>query len=175
MEATCSFETLATTTQHRNTEDRNSICLVRLRNSTIVRTFEALNHCWPGGGWSFHLYCSCSIRLLQIVRVTPQKHYSNFCDEVRLCLCGTAAANGPIVHPQGDTRVNIEQQWNHIDRGNRRTRRKTCPSATLCTTNPTRTDLGENPHLRGEKPATNHLSYGTNSKTLRIGEWSTAH
>jgi hypothetical protein len=25
------------------------------------------------------------------------------CDGVRLCLCGTAAANGPIVHPPDDT------------------------------------------------------------------------
>jgi hypothetical protein len=25
------------------------------------------------------------------------------CDEVRLSLCGTAAANGPIVHPPDDT------------------------------------------------------------------------
>jgi hypothetical protein len=40
---------------------------------------------------------------------------------------------------------------------NRRTRRKTCPSVTL----PTWTDLGANPGLRGEKPATNRLSYGT--------------
>jgi hypothetical protein len=34
--------------------------------------------------------------------------------------------------------------------GNRRTRRKTCPSATLSTTNPTWTNLGANPSRRGE-------------------------
>jgi hypothetical protein len=44
---------------------------------------------------------------------------------------------------------------------NRSTRGKTCPSATLSTTNPTRTDPGSNPDLRGEKSATNRLSYGT--------------
>jgi hypothetical protein len=44
---------------------------------------------------------------------------------------------------------------------NRRARRKTCPSATLSTTNPTRIDLGANPGLRGERPATNDLSHGT--------------
>jgi hypothetical protein len=44
---------------------------------------------------------------------------------------------------------------------NRTTRRKTCPSATLSTTNPTWTDPGSNPGLRGEKPATNRLSHGT--------------
>jgi hypothetical protein len=40
---------------------------------------------------------------------------------------------------------------------NRSTRRKTCPSATLSTTNPTWTDPG----LGGEKPTTNRLSHGT--------------
>jgi hypothetical protein len=34
---------------------------------------------------------------------------------------------------------------------------KTCPSATLSTTNPT----WINPGLRGERPATNRLSHGT--------------
>jgi hypothetical protein len=47
-----------------------------------------------------------------------------------------------------------------IGRGNRNTRRKTCPSATLSTTNPTWPDPGSNPGCRGEKPATNRLSYG---------------
>jgi hypothetical protein len=45
----------------------------------------------------------------------------------------------------------------------RRTRRKTCPSATLSTTNPTWIDPDANPGLRGERPATNHLSHGTAS------------
>jgi hypothetical protein len=44
---------------------------------------------------------------------------------------------------------------------NRRTRRKTCSSATLSTTNTTWIDTGANPGLRGERPATNHLSHGT--------------
>jgi hypothetical protein len=61
---------------------------------------------------------------------------------------------------------------------NGRTQRKTCPSA-LSTTNPTLTDLGVNPdRLRGEKPATNHLSYGTtriihNLKTMQSGKYLT--
>jgi hypothetical protein len=37
---------------------------------------------------------------------------------------------------------------------------KTCPSATLSTTNPTSIDPGLNPGWRGGKPATNRLSYG---------------
>jgi hypothetical protein len=36
---------------------------------------------------------------------------------------------------------------------NRRTRGKTCPIATLSTTNPTWTDPGSNPGLRSGKPA----------------------
>jgi len=35
---------------------------------------------------------------------------------------------------------------------NWRTQRKTCPSATLSTTNPTWTDPGTNPGLCGERP-----------------------
>jgi hypothetical protein len=36
-----------------------------------------------------------------------------------------------------------------------------CPSATLSTKNPTLTDPGSNPGLRGERPANNRLSHGT--------------
>jgi hypothetical protein len=44
---------------------------------------------------------------------------------------------------------------------NRKSRRKTCPSATLSTTNATWIDPGANPGLHGERPATNYLSHGT--------------
>jgi hypothetical protein len=40
---------------------------------------------------------------------------------------------------------------------------KTCPSATLSTTNPTCLDPVMNPGRRGGKPATNRLSYGAAS------------
>jgi hypothetical protein len=43
---------------------------------------------------------------------------------------------------------------------NRRTQRKTCPSATLSTTNLTWIDPDANPGLSGERPATNRLSHG---------------
>jgi hypothetical protein len=43
---------------------------------------------------------------------------------------------------------------------NRKTRRKTCPSAPFSNTNPTLIDPGANPGLRGERPATNRLSHG---------------
>jgi hypothetical protein len=48
-----------------------------------------------------------------------------------------------------------------LTRENRRIRRKTCPSATLSSTNPTWTYSGSSPGLRGERPATNRLSHGT--------------
>jgi hypothetical protein len=44
---------------------------------------------------------------------------------------------------------------------NRSTGGKTCSSATLSTTNPTWTDPGWNPGLRGGRPAANRLSHGT--------------
>jgi hypothetical protein len=44
---------------------------------------------------------------------------------------------------------------------NRSTRGKTCPCVTLSATNPTWTDPGSNPGLRGERPANNLQSHGT--------------
>jgi hypothetical protein len=54
----------------------------------------------------------------------------------------------------------MEHQWTEIDREKPTARRKTCPRATLSTTNPTWTDPGSNPGLSGERPATNRLSHG---------------
>jgi hypothetical protein len=54
-----------------------------------------------------------------------------------------------------------ERWWNYINRRNRRTRRKTYPSATLSATNPTWIDSWANLGLRCEGPATNHLGHGT--------------
>jgi hypothetical protein len=47
-------------------------------------------------------------------------------------------------------------------------RRKTCPSTTLSTTNPTWIDPGANPGSRGKRPATNRLSHGTAQVVLLI-------
>jgi hypothetical protein len=56
-----------------------------------------------------------------------------------------------------------ERRWNDILTGeNRRTRRKTCPSATLSTINPIWIDPG----LRGERPATNDLSHGKAERNI---------
>jgi hypothetical protein len=46
---------------------------------------------------------------------------------------------------------------------NQGTRSKTCPSATLSTTNPTQTDSSAKPGLRCERPSTNRLSHDTTS------------
>jgi hypothetical protein len=45
---------------------------------------------------------------------------------------------------------------------------KTCPSATLSTTNPIWTDTGSNPGLRGWRPAANRLIRGTAYRGLHI-------
>jgi hypothetical protein len=79
---------------------------------------------------------------------------------VRLCL-RTAATNGPIVLPSDYIWVWGSGGMMILTGENRRTRRKTCPSATLSTTNPTWFDPAANPGLRGERPATNRLSHGT--------------
>jgi hypothetical protein len=50
--------------------------------------------------------------------------------------------------------------WNEDWQGKPKYSEKICPSATLCTTNPTWLDPGFNPGCRGGKPATNRLSYG---------------
>jgi hypothetical protein len=50
--------------------------------------------------------------------------------------------------------------WNEDWQGKPKYSEKTCPSATLSTTNPTWPDPGLNPGRRGEKPASNRLSYG---------------
>jgi hypothetical protein len=51
----------------------------------------------------------------------------------------------------------MEHQWHEIDRGKPTTRRKTCPNATLSTTNPTWTDPGSNGfHFRTHKNIGRH-------------------
>jgi hypothetical protein len=52
-------------------------------------------------------------------------------------------------------------RWNDNWQGKPINSEKTCPSATLSTTNPTWPDLESKPGRSGGKPATNRLSYGT--------------
>jgi hypothetical protein len=79
--------------------------------------------------------------------------------------------------------------WNEDWQGKPKYSEKTCPIATLSTTNPTWPDPGSNPGNRGGKPATNRLSYGstippgllqlcvssvdgTHSAQLHLEEWN---
>jgi hypothetical protein len=70
---------------------------------------------------------------------------------VRLCLW-TASASGPIVRPQV-IYEHGEPRWNDIDRVKPKNSGKTCPSATLFTTNSTWSDQAANPAsaLRGRR------------------------
>jgi hypothetical protein len=63
----------------------------------------------------------------------------------------------------------MEHRWNEFDRGKPKySGGKTCPSATLTTTNPTWTDPGSNLGLCGGRPATNRLSHGTTMCVLFV-------
>jgi hypothetical protein len=78
--------------------------------------------------------------------------------ESKLGPLGTSATHWPIVPAPGDCEDGEFGGMN--GRGNRSTREKTCPDATLSTTKPTWPDPGLNPGRRGGKPATNRFSYG---------------
>jgi hypothetical protein len=49
------------------------------------------------------------------------------CDGVRLCLCGTPAANGPIAQSPDDTWLNIEQRRNDTYRWKPKDSKKNLP------------------------------------------------
>jgi hypothetical protein len=73
---------------------------------------------------------------------------------------GTAATYWPIVSAPDDRRWWLWRNWWNEDwQGKPKYSEKTCPSATLSTTNPTWLDPVLNPGRRGGKPATNRLSY----------------
>jgi hypothetical protein len=74
---------------------------------------------------------------------------------------GTAVTFWPIVQAPDDRWGWLwSNWWNEKWQGKPKYLEKTCPSATLSTTNPT----WPNPGRRGGKPATNRLSYGTAPK-----------
>jgi hypothetical protein len=66
----------------------------------------------------------------------------------------------PIVQAPDDRWWLWSSRWNEDWQGKPKYSEKTCPSASLSTTDPTWSDLGSNPGRRGGKPATNRLSYG---------------
>jgi hypothetical protein len=65
----------------------------------------------------------------------------------------------PIVPVPGDRWCVWSSRWNENWQGKPKHSEETCAGDTLSTTNPTSLDLGSNPGRRGEKPATNRLSY----------------
>jgi hypothetical protein len=65
--------------------------------------------------------------------------------------------------------MSMEHWWNDTDRGNWSTWNKTCPSATLPTTNPTYNCLGLNLGLHGHRPTTNLPSPGGTRQKLWRG------
>jgi hypothetical protein len=74
----------------------------------------------------------------------------------------TSQATARLSFRQDSTKMMIvENWWNDTDSGNWSSAREKCYSATLSTTNLTVTDLESNRHLRGERPATDHLSHDT--------------
>jgi hypothetical protein len=79
---------------------------------------------------------------------------------VQLGPLGTAATDWPTVACPGWLwwwRTWWDEDW----QGKPKYSDKTCPSATLSTTNPTWPDPGSNPVRHDGKPATSRLSYGT--------------
>jgi hypothetical protein len=58
-------------------------------------------------------------------------------------------------------KMNVGNWWNEMEGGNRsKMKNKILPSATLVTTNPTRTDLGSHSGLADERLATNEPTHG---------------
>jgi hypothetical protein len=85
----------------------------------------------------------------------------NFSHVVRLSPLGTAATNWPIVPALDDKWWWLwSSQWNANWLWKPKYSEKTCPSATLSTTNPTWPDPNANPGHRGGKPETNRFSHG---------------
>ena len=88
--------------------------------------------------------------------------------------CATGGASAHLTTPavaqsvkcrwwMNENRSEVQWCW----RQSRRTRTKTCYSATLPTTTLEWTGLGSNPSLRNESSATNRLSHGTPTNRLQ--------
>jgi hypothetical protein len=86
---------------------------------------------------------------------------------VRLSPLGTSATPWPILPAPEDRLWMWSSRWSENWQGKPKCSEKTYLSATLFT-NPTWPNLGSNPDRRDGKPATNRLSYGVYSYTLKI-------
>jgi hypothetical protein len=93
-----------------------------------------------------------------------------FLSGMRLSPLGMSASNCSIVPAPDDIWVwNI--WWNENWQGKLKYSEKTCPSATLSTTNPTWPDLGLNLGCCSGKLATNCLSYGLAFLFILVLNW----
>jgi hypothetical protein len=111
-----------------DTENFLSVRCVKQKHSWIVNVGNLI--------WSFECYW----------------RFLFCCSWMRLCLCGTEASNGLIVHPLDARWMNTEQRWNMY---------LTCENLCQCHVvdhKHKRTVPGLNSGLCGEKSAHNHLS-----------------
>jgi hypothetical protein len=111
-------------------------------------------------------YPDWSISLFSLVPPRKYRHtyifFFSSCGGVRLSPLGTSATNWPIVPAPDDRWWWVwSSRWNENWQGKLKYSEKTCPSATLSTTNSAWPDVDSNPGRRGGKPATNRLSYST--------------
>jgi hypothetical protein len=95
--------------------------------------------------------------------LVKKKDYWRLCNMAKIRLVGgpptTSATNWPIVHGPGDYEAG-EFGGTMTGKGNRSTRRKPAP-VQLCPQQIPHDLTGREPGRRGEKPATNRVSYGT--------------
>jgi hypothetical protein len=95
---------------------------------------------------------------------------------LRLLPLGSSAANWFILPAPVERWWVGSSRWNENWQGKPKYSQKTCPSATLSTTNPEWSDLGSNTGRRDGKPATNHPSYGMAFSIIRLtcfSSWQT--
>jgi hypothetical protein len=86
----------------------------------------------------------------------------------RLSPLGTAATNWPTLPAPDDRWWWVwSSRWNEDWQGKLKYSEKTCPIATLFTKNPTWRDPSSNPGRWGGQPASNRLSYSTDTE----GSW----
>jgi hypothetical protein len=134
-------------------------------SKTSVYFNKNSQHCIPKG-CHIHIHCHDSLKSYKVLSFFFLLSYS-----VSSQCAGSEMK--PLTYDRGGDSVLLGRSYSTphgavideygamVEGENRRTRRKTFPSATLSTANPTWIDPGSNPGLRGERPATKRLSHGT--------------
>jgi hypothetical protein len=125
--------------------------------------FKPVNRFWDSRNWKL---ITANIRDLHwIISWTNSIHLPS-CEPIFFIASGVGLSPlycghfWPIVPAPDDMWGWLwSNRWNEDWQGKPKYSEKTCPSATLSTTNPTWPDPGSNPGRRGVKPSTNRLSY----------------